>query len=298
MRFFSVLAALVVVFALSDARHCSSCLAHHNQIKRQFPLFSREMQRGILEDVISGGAAADFVEPMPEGKIKRQEKNKKDRKGKKDEGDDFSSGSGIEEVKPESPAADIMEGMDADVAAGVMEEMKTEVAAGVIEKMKPEAAADVITGMKPEAAAGDMEAMKPEKAAGDMEAMMPGTAADIMEEMTPENAADVVEQMVARDELWQLEMAALEPAKRNNNRREFAYQRAKLAMERNVNELMERRQANNDEHSVQPRMMRRRPAGHMNVGNARRMAERRGDASQAWNRRMNMCIEKPCEVHH
>merc|ERR1712150_98982 len=89
-----------------------------------------------------------------------------------------------------------------------------------------------------------------------------------------------------------------EPAKRNNNRREFAYQRAKLAMERNVNELMERRQANNDEHSVQPRMMRRRPAGHMNVGNARRMAERRGDASQAWNRRMNMCIEKPCEVHH
>ena len=47
---------------------------------------------GILEDVISGGAAADFVEPMPEGKIKRQEKNKKDRKGKKDEGDDFSSG--------------------------------------------------------------------------------------------------------------------------------------------------------------------------------------------------------------
>merc|ERR1712117_671782 len=126
-----------------------------------------------------------------------------------------------------------------------------------------------------------------------MEAMMPGTAADIMEEMTPEKAADVVEQMVARDELWQLEMAALEPAKRNNNRREFAHQRAKLAMERNVNELMERRQANNDEHSVQPRLMRRRPAGHMNVGNARRMAERRmaerrGDESQAWNRRMSM----------
>merc|ERR1712117_31041 len=235
-----------------------------------------------------------ITEPDSDGMKKREKKGKKDRKGKKEEGDDFSSGSGMEEEMPVGTAAeDIMEGMDADVAAGVMEEIKTEVAAGVIEKMKPEAAADVITGMKPEAAAGDMEAMKPEKAAGDMEAMMPGTTADIMEEMTPENAADVVEEMVARDELWQLEMAALEPPKRNNNRREFTYQKAKLAMERNVNELMERRQANNDEHSVQPRMMRRRPTGHMNVGNARRMAER-----QAWNRRMNMCIEKPCEVHH
>merc|ERR1712226_1344277 len=110
----------------------------------------KRQKKGILEDVITGGAAADFMEPSglgSERKIKRQEKNKKDRKGKEDDGDDFSSGSGIGEVRPESPAAEIMEGMDADVAAG------------------------------------DMEAMKPEKAAGDMEAMMPGSAAEIMEEM-------------------------------------------------------------------------------------------------------------------
>merc|ERR1712226_820117 len=133
----------------------------------------KRQKKGILEDVITGGAAADFMEPSglgSERKIKRQEKNKKDRKGKEDEGDDFSSGSGVEELKPESPAAEIMEGMDADVAAGVMEEIKTEVAAGVIEKMKPEAAAGDMEAMKPEKAAGDMEAMKPEKAAGDMEA--------------------------------------------------------------------------------------------------------------------------------
>merc|ERR1719499_3074912 len=83
-------------------------------------------------------------------------------------------------------------------------------------------------------------------------------------------------------------MVKREPPKRSNNRREFAHQRAKLAMKRKVNEMMERRQAKSDEHSAEPLILRRKPTGHMNVGNARRMAERRGDESQAWNRRMSM----------
>merc|ERR1712004_949035 len=92
------------------------------------------------------------------------------------------------------------------------------------------------------------------------------------------------------------------PPKRQNNRREFAHQRAKLAMKRKVNEMMERRQANNDEHSARRQhgdgsaiatkaraAMRAAKRQQMAPAKmARRMAERRGDESQAWNRRMKM----------
>merc|ERR1711909_236213 len=99
------------------------------------------------------------------------------------------------------------------------------------------------------------------------------------------------------------------PPKRENNRRDFAHQRAKLAMKRKVNEMMERRQANNDEHSARrqhgdgsaiaakaraamraaKRQQMTRRSGEGAPGKmARRMAERRGDESQAWNRRMKM----------
>merc|ERR1712004_483104 len=99
------------------------------------------------------------------------------------------------------------------------------------------------------------------------------------------------------------------PPKRDNNRREFAHQRAKLAMKRKVNELMERRQASNDEHSARrqhgdgsaiaakaraamraaKRQQMTRRSGEGAPGKmARRMAERGGDESQAWNRRMSM----------
>merc|ERR1719433_2464432 len=92
------------------------------------------------------------------------------------------------------------------------------------------------------------------------------------------------------------------PPKRENNRREFAHQRAKLAMKRKVNEMMERRKAKSDEHSARRHQgdgsaiaakaraaMRAAKRQQMAPGKmARRMAERRGDESQAWNRRMKM----------
>merc|ERR1719492_346119 len=159
-----------------------------------------------------------------------------------------------------------------------------------------------------------------------MKEMMPETAADVMEEMTAEAAAAVVEGMVGTRGEGSgsggmmgsgkkpkpmggsgsgeppMPGSGKAPPKRENNRRQFAHQRAKLAMKRKVNELMERRQANNDEHSARRQhgdrsaiaakaraAMRAAKRQQMAPGKmARRMAERRGDESQAWNRRMKM----------
>merc|ERR1719492_661222 len=166
-----------------------------------------------------------------------------------------------------------------------------------------------------------------------MKEMMPETAADVMEEMTAEAAAAVVEGMVGTRGEGSgsggmmgsgkkpkpmggsgsgeppMPGSGKAPPKRENNRREFAHQRAKLAMERKVNEMMERRQANNDKHSARRqqgdgsaiaakaraamRAAKRQQMTRRGVEGApgkmvRRMAERRGDESQAWNRRMKM----------
>merc|ERR1712076_304267 len=157
--------------------------------------------------------------------------------------------------------------------------------------------------------------------------------AAVAEEMDPENVADMVEEMVNRGEgsgsgsgmmgsgkrpkpmggsgsgRPPMSGSGKAPPKRENNRRDFAHQRAKLAMKRKVNEMMERRQANNDEHSARrqhgdgsaiatkaraamraaKRQQMTRRSGEGAPGKiARRMAERRGDESQAWNRRMSM----------
>merc|ERR1712062_566732 len=185
---------------------------------------------------------------------------------------------------------------------------------GVMEKVKTDVGAKVMTGMKPEIA-------------GEVAEEMPAEAvAAVAKEMDPEDVADMVEEMVTRGEgsgsgsgmmgsgkkpkpmggsgSGKHPMSGSEkaPPKRENNRRDFAHQRAKLAMKRKVNEMMERRQANNDEHSAGRQhgdgstiaakaraAMRAAKRQQMAPGKmARRMAERRGDESQAWNRRMSM----------
>merc|ERR1712062_678806 len=158
------------------------------------------------------------------------------------------------------------------------------------------------------------------------EGMHADNAAGVFEEMTAEDVADVMEGMVTRGEgsgsgsgmmgsgkrpkpmggsgsgKPPMSGSGKAPPKRENNRRDFAHQRAKLAMKRKVNEMMERRQANNDEHSARRQhgdgstiaakaraAMRAAKRQQMAPGKmARRMAERRGDESQAWNRRMKM----------
>merc|ERR1719351_263064 len=209
---------------------------------------------------------------MAERREEKTKRDKKDKKKKKDEEDSFS-GSGPEEPAGTDPAG-IMEEMDKEVAAGVMEEVKTDVGAKVMTGMKPEIAGEVAGEMPAEAVAA------------------------VAEQMDAEDVADMIETMRKRA-----------PPKRENNRREFAHQRAKLAMKRKVNEMMERRQANNDEHSARrqhgdistiaakaraamraaKRQQMARRSGEGAPGKMdRRMAERRGDANQAWNRRMSM----------
>merc|ERR1712076_223479 len=156
--------------------------------------------------------------------------------------------------------------------------------------------------------------------------MVAEAVAAVAEEMDPEDVADMVEEMVTRGEgsgsgsgmmgsgkkpkpmggsgsgRPPMSGSGKAPPKRENNRRDFAHQRAKLAMKRKVNEMMERRQANNDEHSARRQhgdgsaiaakaraAMRAAKRQQLAPGKmARRMAERRGDESQAWNRRMSM----------
>merc|ERR1712226_1572964 len=124
----------------------------------------KRQKKGILEDVITGGAAADFMEPsgLSEGKIKRKEEGgkrkeeggkrkekggkRKEKGGKRKEEEDYFSGSILEEPVGTDPAG-IFDEMPAEVVAAVAEEMKPNDVTGIVEGMDKVAAANMFEEM-------------------------------------------------------------------------------------------------------------------------------------------------------